>query len=424
MKQSLFNIKTRVNDKLVIYNTFSAGILSLDKEYEKKYEELSSISYKSGTHDDLKNELIKGNMIVREDEDEIGRLTSMYNLSKFNNSTLSLTIAPTMECNFACIYCYEKGHRYKSMNKEILDQTISFINNNLAHKKGLGITWYGGEPLLAIDSMEYIYGNLKKDFPDDFIYSSGIVTNGYLLDREMAMRLRNLNVEHVQITLDGDREDHDSRRFMIDGKKTYDVIINNIKEVYNIINISVRINVDHTNKNNINNIFSALGQEVFEKINIYVAQVENINDTFVNSKCIQKEEFSKLDIKFNKTLQEKGKNRKMPGVSVSGCGANRYNSYIIDPSGDLYKCWNHMGQKDKIVGTIYGEFFINEIFCKFVLEDNINEECKECDILPLCYGGCSDFRIRDRGLGNRCHIHKFNIKEQLELFVNNKLKSS
>jgi len=111
----------------------------------------------------------------------------------------------------------------------------------------------------------------------------------------------------------------------------------------------------------------------------------------------------------------------MPRLSVSGCGANSYSSHIIDPSGDLYKCWNHMGQKDRIVGNIYGEVFINDTYTKFVLQDNINDKCKSCQILPLCYGGCSDYRINDKDLENRCQVHKFNIKEQLELYVYNKL---
>lgn len=422
MQKSLFTIEMNINDRLVLYNTFSSGILSLDKEYKERYEKLSNFSFKSGIYDDLKRELIKGNMIVSKEDDEIAKLNLINNLSRFKNDVLSLTIAPTMECNFACIYCYEKGHRNKSMDKKILDQTIRFINNNLFNKKGLGITWYGGEPLLAIDEMEYIYENVKKNFCENFSYSSGIVTNGYLLDREMAIRLNNLNVEHVQITLDGDRENHDTRRFMVDGQKTYDVIVNNIKEIYDIINISVRINVDHTNKNSINSIFNSLGKEVYEKINIYIAPVDNINDTFVNARCIQKQEFAELDIKFDKVLQAKGKDKNMPGMAISGCGANMYNSFIIHPSGNLYKCWNHMGQEDKVVGNVYGELFINEIFSRFVLEENIDEECRTCNIIPLCYGGCSDHRIRNRDMNNRCQSHKFNIEKQLKIFVENKLK--
>lgn len=50
-------------------------------------------------------------------------------LSKFDKNYLSLVIAPTLACNFACTYCYESGHTHsKRITKSTEDEIINFIN--------------------------------------------------------------------------------------------------------------------------------------------------------------------------------------------------------------------------------------------------------------------------------------------------------
>jgi uncharacterized protein len=421
LRESLFNIKLERNGKYIIYNSLSSGILALDEEYKQKFIEISKSSFENNAYEELKKELIKGKMIVDNSEDEISKLKLYNSLSKFDNSFLSLTIAPTMKCNFDCIYCYEKGCRNNSMNDDVLNETVDYIKTNILNMKGLSICWYGGEPLLAIKEIKYIYDHVIESFPKDFHYNSSMVTNGYLLNKEMAKKLKTLQINSVQITLDGDKDTHDKRRYLMNKQGTFDVILNNIKEVCDIINISIRINVDKTNEKALSNITKALGKDVLKKVNIYIAPVDNINDTFEDSLCMCNEEFSKVEIKFIKDLLDIKKGINVPTVNVSGCGANSYNSFVIDPLGDLYKCWNHVGQENNRVGTLKNGISINETYEKFVLKDNLDEKCKTCNIVPLCYGGCSD-KYRDGiNLEERCKTYKYNIHEYINLFIDTKL---
>lgn len=422
MKESLFNIKLEKDGKYIIYNSLSSGMLSLDENYKQKFLKLLKNNFESNDYEDLKKELIKGNMIINDSEDEVSRLKLYNNAYKFDSSVLSLTIAPTMKCNFNCIYCYEKGYRNNHMEKDVIDNTIKYIKNNILNKKGLDICWYGGEPLLAINEIEYIYNEIKKFFPKDFFYNSSMVTNGYLLDRHMAKTLKKMKIDSVQITLDGDKETHDKRRYLMNKKGTFNVILNNIKEVCDIIHISVRINVDKTNKEVLPNIMEILGEDVLKKINIYIAPVDNINDTFENSLCMCNEEFSKTEMKFIENLFKiRKKPIGVPSINISGCSANCHDSFVIDPLGDLYKCWNHVGQLERKVGNLKNGFFVNEIYKKFVLEDNLSDKCSKCKILPLCYGGCSDKRRDENVIEKRCRTYKYNIYEYINLFIDSKL---
>ena len=87
-------------------------------------------------------------------------LVKYVTLSRRNDdSRLILTINPTLACNFACPYCFEKQHPDIFMNGTIENKIINFIN---LHKgaKILDVTWFGGEPLLAFDRI--VSSNLKK----------------------------------------------------------------------------------------------------------------------------------------------------------------------------------------------------------------------------------------------------------------------
>ena len=41
-----------------------------------------------------------------------------------------------------------------------------------------------------------------------------------------------------------------------------------------------------------------------------------------------------------------------PLFTVGGCGATILNYFVVGPEGELYKCWNDIGDKDSIVGNV------------------------------------------------------------------------
>jgi len=55
-----------------------------------------------------------------------------------------------------------------------------------------------------------------------------MTTNGYLLDKAKSERLNDLKIDSIQITLDGTKDIHDSRRTLSGGEPTFQRILDNI----------------------------------------------------------------------------------------------------------------------------------------------------------------------------------------------------
>ena len=115
MKLSRYNIEKKEDKSCLIYNTVTSAILELDTDYEKSYYEMKE--GKKCSKPDLESALLEGGMLVEDDKDEFAELLIRNKIERFADSNLTLTIAPTMACNFCCPYCYEKGREYTKCKK-------------------------------------------------------------------------------------------------------------------------------------------------------------------------------------------------------------------------------------------------------------------------------------------------------------------
>ena len=74
------------------------------------------------------------------------------------------------------------------------------------------------------------------------------------------------------------------------------------------------------------------------------------------------------------------------------CGLYADSQFTVTPNGELYKCWEHAGDEQHLMGNINENGNIDNI--KYSYYDWMshnpleNEECKECVYLPACGGGC------------------------------------
>jgi uncharacterized protein len=130
-----------------------------------------------------------------------------------------LTISLTTQCNLSCRYCYLHGqHRdwpcrdVKNGASDVLGvhREVTTLLESRPHK--LGISFFGGEPLLARHTMIEITTMVKDmavkaGIPVEF----GITTNGFLLDCEFLEWTQNNNVK-VMVSLDGPAELHNRYR--------------------------------------------------------------------------------------------------------------------------------------------------------------------------------------------------------------------
>lgn len=134
----------------------------------------------------------------------------------------------TSECNLRCAYCYEKGCNDfgVDLGRLKIDYSIpSSIVYDLAKLERFcekdsdsTIVFYGGEPLLRIDTLEKIMHIVPAK---RFL----LQTNGILLHRLNSACLNRLDA--ILVSVDGDRELTDHYR----GKGVYDQVIRNLRQL-------------------------------------------------------------------------------------------------------------------------------------------------------------------------------------------------
>jgi len=307
-------------------------------------------------------------------------------------SQVSLTIAPTLNCNFRCLYCYEEktARQVLFMSKETADNVIKFIRHQLqGPNASVSISWYGGEPLLAMNTIYYISQEIKKVIGNR-LYSE-VTTNGFLLTEKVAKMLQECNVGHAQITIDGLKETHDKRRpFIGKGISSFDTIVKNIQQNAKYFErINLRINVDKQNKDEIPELVDYLRSIFPSNVNYYFARTrfESPGTSFSRSYYFTEKEYADFMIKhpsYNVLLN--------PGYS---CGATNPSSHVIDPNGNLFRCWNEVGQKERSVGDVVNGITNWDRYTRWMNfgTDMLSNKCKQCSIVGLCVGGLCPFNV-------------------------------
>lgn len=414
MKLSRFNVTHEDEDGALIMNARSGGILSLNQEYAKKFK--SVVRGEENGAEDLVGELVRGGMLVDQERDEYEEVVLQSRAARFSNATLSLTIAPTMACNFCCPYCYEKGQRYTTMDEEVLERLPKFVEENYLGISELSVGWYGGEPLLAMGMIERITSDLKRAVGASCAYTASIVTNGYLLTPDVAERLARCDVKTAQVTIDGSRADHDSRRILHNGAPTYERILQNVKDCADILDISIRSNVDKTNIGAARELLDYLESNGLKnKVHFYLAPVDDINGVCAgNSHCFTVREFSREETDFYRAAIAKGfKVQPFGGTNYGICCAVGLNAYVVDPIGDLYKCWDDIGMSERKVGTIFEPPALTRNMIKWMSYEPNGRECKECFAFPMCMGGCPNHAIN--GEDKRCVSFRYDAEQKMLL---------
>ena len=91
-----------------------------------------------------------------------------------------------------------------------------------------------------------------------------------------------------------------------------------------------------------------------------------------------------------------------PFRSVKGCMSQHSNAFVIGPEGELYKCWHHLGIKDKRVGNIFAPQTITNygLLSDMMVKGDpiLDNKCRQCVLFPSCYGGCTDNKNRNENV--------------------------
>jgi uncharacterized protein len=333
-----------------------------------------------------------------------------------------------MDCNLDCRYCFEERNR-ESMTDEVARQVIEFVSKRVNTLSMLRVCWYGGEPLFAADRLFDLSRRIRAVCDAGGCrYTATMISNGYLLDREMAQRLKEERVTDVQLTLDGPRDIHDARRPLADGSGSYDVILENISQSFDLLRVNVRINVDQKNSHRVAELLETLDRRgLRDKVAVYFGKLEASTSVCQNiaEDCLDNQAFSRAEIElFQQALERGFAICKLPRPSPAFCGAVKTSSFLVDPDGRLYKCWNEVGTPERSLGRIDQKIDIlhPELYPWLTSSPFKKQQCRRCNILPLCMGGCP---VREPGNGetvtDNCTTWKYNLNQMLELIAQSRM---
>lgn len=387
----------------------------------------------SKLEDDLKEQLIRRRILVTWPEEYYFRRRYKYFMKAFDTANLGLAVAPTTDCNFVCPYCYEKNKKHAYMTEKTENDLLSFIRS-YERVRTLNLTWYGGEPLLGFKTIEHVLNEIDK-INHLKLGLHNMPTNGYLLDEAKCRFFSEHPMTSIQITLDGDKEHHNKNRMLAGNLPTFDQIIANADMFmhYNPNTIVyIRMNLDRKNEDSFKLAHKQLSS--FWKgrhFHIYPAFIKDFSVS-CRSNCNLLTRDEKID--FYIGLHEECKipvdfkaNNKCTGL----CGATVQNYYVIGPEGEMYKCWNDLGDQERIVGYLDQKgpnAKQYSVLTKYMAGPTIldDEECKKCTILPICAGGCLWERHKKIYEGidydYSCCIRKGNLPKILEQQYDQMLK--
>lgn len=444
-KKSFYNVEiSNEDEKVILFNTFSESLIELSlSEFEliNKKEKFNVSENNNFTYD-----LIRNGFLVPEDFNELKEVKSFINNSWCEGENVVIVIAPTTYCNMQCPYCFEQGIVQPKMMKEsVQNQIVKYVEENYSNKN-LSVVWYGGEPLVDFNVVRNISRKLINiASKNNRNYTSAMVTNASLLDKDIADVLKEeCKVQVLQITLDGTEEVNNERRKLRNGKKSFKTIVNNIDYAKDLFKISLRINVDSNNIKEVRDLLDWISRDKKDwsgRVVPYVAPVTMVNEKIMYKNTMKREKFSDifkdnyLDYFMNNSetnkiilnpkeeyfldqccaLERKAWRGLFPFSLTKPCGVPGNNLIVIDPEGNLYKCWDTVGDKKHIVGDIYTGLYNNEM-CEKWINYNISEKCDECTYLPICLGGC----VRECALNNgipSCPQDLNYYKDVLKMYV-------
>lgn len=143
---------------------------------------------------------------------------------------IHMSIDITNQCNLRCLHCYNNSG--ESRDCELSDSEMLALVSDIRKMKPSSLCFCGGEPLLRSSLLCEAAESLTAAG-----INCSVVSNGWLINQEMAESIKSAGIGVVQISLDGDKESHDKLR---NREGAYEKAINAI-EVLRNQNIEVGI---------------------------------------------------------------------------------------------------------------------------------------------------------------------------------------
>lgn len=399
MRASIYNIFTKSDSgELLIYNTLENKFLKIQKNRADIVWAFLNAEKESLTFEEEKK-LRRCGIIVEDNIDEKSIAESRFMEMVYGRDTLDITIIPTEDCNFRCVYCYETYEK-RYMDIETECAILKWLKRDLKRYKHLVLNWFGGEPLLAKDQILRMMKKIRSIAQEYGVtYRVSMTTNGFFLDAKTFGELIESGIKFYQITLDGPAVLHNGQRPLANGDPSFEKIINNLREIRDLygkkrFEIKVRINISKNAEDYQKEYLDLLERE-FKGHYQFKTDFEWVRNWRENGK---KEENISTAPEICLSWIKLAIERKIScshflngSCGMFFCEACKKNGYIINCDATVYKCtlaiYDKNYNKINKIGDINskGVLLINENNEAKWLGKVVNKEkCNSCSLYPLC----------------------------------------
>lgn len=363
------------------------------------------------------------NFIEKEIEEEL--------IDKETNGISSIILLVAQDCNLRCSYCYADGGSYEDngiMNIETAKKSIDFLVKKTKSKQ-MAICFFGGEPLMNFEIIKAVvdYCHLIEE-ESDVVFGFTMTTNGTMISEKIQDFIIKNRIR-VQISIDGDKNIHDTNRYYSKNIGSHDIVLEKTKKLREKKLIDARATIT-PKELNITYIYDYLNSLGFDQITLSPAfnlfeynEYESIANAYINfykefEMRIKNKKYD--EVKNNKMFIKELKDIHNSGVRKVACGAGG-NLYAIDINGDIYPCQRFVGIKKQSLGNVFEKDYKSEQFIKSIkLEGRL--KCQECWAKNLCLGGCFHDNYESTGSVNLsssyfCEFKKKIAEEMVHIYL-------
>lgn len=429
LRLSQYTKLLQIDDLHILYNMVSDSlIVVLPEIYELLKLHKDDLGQLEPIHPELFRRLTADQMIVDRYTDEPQKLISTLKNEDEKPSTVKLTVNPTLQCNLHCWYCYEDHSGKSQITPEVIESVKRLIDDIMSreHVEKLVLDFFGGEPLLYFKQcvMPLVEYASKRASEADKRFGIAFTTNGVLLTTGICDFLAGFDAPvSFQITLDGNRELHNTIRCLANGTGTFDTIVSNIKMTLSRnFDVTVRFNYTEQNHESFREVlalFTDVLPEMRSHLNFSFHKVWQQTPTEHLEETVGaiKEMYLKAGMSVNQT----------PEFVAERCYADSNQNIVVNFDGNVFKCTARDFKPENAEGRLLpsGKVEWNSRNKRRNELKYGSATCRECSIFPLCHNGCSQDKMEQTADSGECPrgFKQEDKDNAVKLHVLNMLKS-
>lgn len=358
---------------------------------------------------------------------------------------LNLLIKPaSSSCNLRCRYCFyydvadnREVKNYGIMNDDTLENMVKKVFDDVEYSANFA--FQGGEPTMAgIEFFEKFHKFVEKYNTKKIIVNFSLQTNGTLLNKKWLELFKKYNYL-IGLSLDGNKEMHDTFRIDAKGEGTFSRVLKAAKMMkkaeveFNILCVVNKLIAQ--NGKLVYNFFRNNGFRYYQ----FIPCLDSLSCSEEKDYTLTAEDYGKfLDETFNLWYEDMMSGKRISvrhfdnytkillGEEPEACdmvGHCNMNA-VLESDGSMYPCDFYVLDEFK-VGNInessFEELFKSEAEMRFLRTSlAVDEKCKVCRYFKICRGGCRRHKelTAEGNYENRfCESYKYFFERNIDKMI-------